>query len=188
MRNRIWQNLIRTKFQSIYLCHFNEFIRTCDKVVGFFMAFTSSAGVAGWLIWANYPNVWACIIGASQVVNMVKPYLPYVKHEDLLGDNYIFLEEIHLKIDKLWSNIERDKISEDEAHDLFYEILEEENAFLQKTKGLKVATLPWIEKKAREEWGDYLYINYHVLIESSDGKDSYRNTNSEAKSQEYSPA
>lgn len=184
MRNRIWQNLIRTKYQSIYLCHFNEFVRRLDKGISVFMAITSSAGVAGWLIWANYPQAWACIIGFSQFINVVKPFLPYVKNEELLSENYIFLNEIHLKFDKLWSKLQRDKINEDEAEELLYEILEKENKFISKTKGIKVPDLEWIEKKARFEWGNYLYINYNVIIDSSDGKET-NTTTAKTRSKEY---
>ena len=48
-----------------------------EEPINIFLAVTSSGSIGGWVIWDKYSFLWAFIIAASQVINVVKQFLPY---------------------------------------------------------------------------------------------------------------
>ena len=50
-----------------------------DRLLSVIIAIISSASVASWLIWQRWTFVWAAIIAISNILAILKPYLPYEK-------------------------------------------------------------------------------------------------------------
>lgn len=164
MRDKIWSNFIRTKYQALYLSHFNSYIRTFDRAVNIVLAITSSGSIGGWLIWKEYPYVWASILGVSQLINLVKPHLPYLKDKEQLAETYIFYETLHLDYERLWMEVE-DTENESSLTDKYFQLKDKELQVLDKLKNIKVNNYNKIETLARQEWAEYLRSNYNVIIQ-----------------------
>jgi hypothetical protein len=164
MREKIWSNFIRTKYQALYLCYFNAYIRTFDRVANIIIAIASSGTIGAWLIWKQYPIIWASILGISQVTNIIKPLLPYLKDKEALAESYIFYETLHLDYERLWIEYEADE-DEQTATSKYFQLKDKELQVIDKLKSIKVNNYKKIERLARTEWADYLQSNYNVTIQ-----------------------
>ncbi|MEQ9442396.1 MAG: hypothetical protein RIG62_25375 [Cyclobacteriaceae bacterium] len=164
MRDKIWYNFIRSKYQAIYLCYFNSYLRTIDRVLIIITTVSSSGSIGGWLIWTHVPYLWASILGVAQLINIIKPLLPYLKDKEQLSETYIFYETLHLDYEKLWIEFEA---SEDvnAASKKYFELKEKELQILGKLKNIRVNNYKKIERLARRDWAEYLSINYDVKVE-----------------------
>ncbi|MDW3192947.1 MAG: hypothetical protein R8G66_11305 [Cytophagales bacterium] len=164
MREKIWGNFIRTKYQALYLSHFNSYIRTFDRIANVTVAIASSGTIGAWLIWKEYPIVWASILGASQLTNIIKPFLPYLKDKQTLAESYIFYETLHLDYEKLWSEFETNE-DEKMATEKYFQLRDKELQILDKLKSIKVNNNKKVERLARNEWANFLSSNYNVTVE-----------------------
>jgi len=62
-----------------YFQLYNKKSTIIDRMLSIGIALISSASVASWLIWQNWTIIWAVIIGVSNILSIIKPYLPYEK-------------------------------------------------------------------------------------------------------------
>lgn len=164
MREKIWSNFIRTKYQALYLSHFNAHIRTFDRIANIIIAIASSGTIGAWLIWKQYPIIWASILGISQVINIIKPLLPYLKDKEALAESYIFYETLHLDYERLWIEYEADE-DEQTATSKYLQLKDKELQVIDKLKSIKVNNYKKIERLARIEWANYLQSNYNVTVQ-----------------------
>jgi hypothetical protein len=63
---------------------------------------TSSASIGAWAVWQEFQIVWAIIIAASNVLNIIKPYFPYSKYIKELSENALSMQNLHLDYERLW--------------------------------------------------------------------------------------
>ena len=146
------------------MSHFNSYVRAFDRGFNITVAIASSTSIGGWLIWQQIPYLWASILAIAQIVNIVKPFLPYLKDKEQLAETYIFYETIHVDYEKLWTEYESSK-NESEASEKYFKLKDKELIILDRLKNIRVNNYKKIEKLARPEWADYLLINYNVKAE-----------------------
>lgn len=72
-----WKELYQTKFHTEYIELFLQKSENWDKRLNIFIAICSSASIAAWAIWKENYWIWTTIIAASQVIQAIKPFLPY---------------------------------------------------------------------------------------------------------------
>lgn len=65
-----------------------------------FLAITSSASIGGWAIGDEYSMIWGFVIAASQVVNVIKGFLPFQKRAKDIGSLNIEQEKLALQEDR----------------------------------------------------------------------------------------
>ena len=73
---RLYQDLVKAKY---YFQFYKGQAARTDRILSIIIAIISSASVASWLIWKDLTILWAIIIGASNILTILKPYLPYEK-------------------------------------------------------------------------------------------------------------
>src|SRR5207253_825824 len=92
-QEKFWELIKQVRFELYYI---DEYIRDTNRTeswVNGTMAVASNASIGGWVIWKDLSLVWAGIIAASQVINALRPLLPYTKRLKLL-------QEIHGELSK----------------------------------------------------------------------------------------
>src|SRR5580704_18660356 len=52
----------------------------------------SSGGIAGWVVWKDYPFLWSAIIAAAQLLDATKNVFPFAKEHKAASDLTIALE------------------------------------------------------------------------------------------------
>jgi hypothetical protein len=80
-------NLVKAKY---YFQFYKTNAALIDRIISIIIAVISSASVASWLIWQRWTFVWAAIIALSNLLTILKPYLPYEKRVSAV--NYMLPE------------------------------------------------------------------------------------------------
>ena len=76
-QRRYWKELFELRVHVNYLEKYMEQSEFIDKFINFFLAVTSNGSICSWVIWKEYNYIWAGIIAASQLINVLKQFLPY---------------------------------------------------------------------------------------------------------------
>lgn len=79
LQERYWKELVQLKFENFYLDEYLNHSYKLDNTINIITAISSSGSIAGWAIWNDLMIVWSIIIAVSQVINAIKPYLPFSK-------------------------------------------------------------------------------------------------------------
>jgi hypothetical protein len=162
MRDKTWHSMIAAKYKAIYLSYFNAFVRNGDRLLEAVVVITSSGGIGGWLVWVHIPYLWASMIGAAQIVKLLKPLLPFLKDMDDLADIYFFYEELHLEYEKLWMVLEVEGCTEEEITRRYFALRDHELEHQKKIRHFKVPRYKKLDKKTEADWKEYLRLNYQL--------------------------
>ena len=117
MRNKIWYSLVDCKTNEFYTSFVRRYYQWCEWILNSFLVLTTSASVAAWAIWDNLFILWAIIIGISQVLMLLKPFLLFPKYIKVYGDKNMIYQTLTWELEKLWYNYHNDKITEERAYE-----------------------------------------------------------------------
>lgn len=120
IRDKIWSLINDSKYKEYCIGFKVEQFQHRDRNINLFLALTSSGSIAGWAVWDKYYFLWAIIIAASQIINVIKPYFPFHKYIKDLNSKLIKIENINLDFEQLWFSLQTDKISEDKAEKQYF--------------------------------------------------------------------
>ena len=100
--------------------HFNRCV-TINRWLTISMAIISSGSVATWAIWKQLPVLWMALVMGSQIVSVIKDYLPYRKRINELSDLKCQLTFIYTEIEEKWLQVSDGTFNEHEINDLIYQ-------------------------------------------------------------------
>lgn len=162
MRRRIWGNLTNIKFKAIYTNECSGLASRVGSVYSFILAFTSASSVATWVIWEKYPVIWASIVGVSQVLHVLKPYIRFIKHEkDFLEMSFEF-EWLYLSYEKLWYDYENQRKNQDEIAQQLNECRQKELSIEEKHKQVRLPHWKWLTKKSQVKVNTVLNVHFNL--------------------------
>lgn len=118
VRDCYWYSFAEMVYKKYYLETYKQRSIKYDKIISGFLVFASSSGIAGWAFWGKYQFVWAFIIGASQVISLIKPYMHF--KEQIIAINYCLpdLQKTLIEMEKVWKqtdNMEKSDIIKAQA-------------------------------------------------------------------------
>jgi hypothetical protein len=119
---RYWQELIDLKRDCFYVDRYLSKTEHIDRAINIFLAFTSSAAIAGWALWQHVGFLWALLIAGSQVVNAARPWLPFsrrLKALSMLSPEYSALSII---AERDWYAVASGELTEAEIHARYIEL------------------------------------------------------------------
>jgi hypothetical protein len=105
-----------------------------------FLAIAASSSIAGWAIVQQYAVIWATIVAASQVLQVVKEYLPYKNRLKALAGLSIELNALSLVAEDQWFKVCNAGMYDDDIHDLRIVLKKKKAAAVQ--KAFPIAGLP----------------------------------------------
>lgn len=117
-QNRYWDVFATIKRDAIYINRCHGSVEATDRWISIFSAVTSSAAIASWAVWSQYSFLWGVIIAASQVLNAVKPYLPYKARLKALSNFGPDLDALALTAETDWFKVSRGMLRDDEIYGL----------------------------------------------------------------------
>ena len=79
--------------------------------------------------------IWGIIIAASQVVTVIKNFLPYKTRMKSLSGLRDEFEELVLFTERKWFPVSEGKLTEEEIHELQFEVRERKSRALKKQVG-----------------------------------------------------
>jgi len=122
MRGKIWTTLCNVKFKSFILSMLVDKFQKRERNINIFLAVASSTSIAAWAVWNVYPFLWSGIIALSQILTLIKPYIPYFKYVKELNEKLLRAENMNLELEKLWYKLDNKKISDDDAATDYFEL------------------------------------------------------------------
>ena len=135
-QEKYWTEMVQLKAHVLYLDEYLVRTERMDRTISMFLAIASSASIGTWAVWQKYQLVWAFIIAFSQVLNAVKPYLPYKKRLETLSGLRRDFEEILLLVERRWYDVAEGNLSQEQIHELHSEIREKKSRAQHKHLGL----------------------------------------------------
>ncbi|MEG1998136.1 MAG: hypothetical protein RR051_06800 [Clostridiales bacterium] len=75
--NQYWTFLTDLRFQIDYHDLYAHHARTINGWLSGISIFLSSAAIAAWSIWSQYPLAWSALVALGQILQVIKPLLPY---------------------------------------------------------------------------------------------------------------
>ena len=127
MRERIWTELTQAKFNVEFTALYSERQRALLRYFNIGVLSFSTAGVMGWPIWDELPVIACVIIAAVSLLRLLQPHL--VMSDKLLNSLdriHRYYTEFSNNLEKLWYDLESDRITEKQATDKFYKLKQTE--------------------------------------------------------------
>ncbi len=115
MRSKIWYSLVHTKTNEYYTSKVTRYYQWSEWFLNSFLVIATSSGIAAWIIWDSLEFVWIIIIGLSQILTLLKPFLLFPKYVQTYNEKNVLLQQLCWDLEKLWYNFEKNNINEDEA-------------------------------------------------------------------------
>ncbi|MEW6349057.1 MAG: hypothetical protein AB1646_08335 [Thermodesulfobacteriota bacterium] len=123
-QERYWRELHQIKTHVIYLDEYFLRSEAIDTKVDAVLAVVSSGSIGGWAVWQQYQTLWALIIAASQVVTVLRRFLPYKKRLQMIPGLRRELEELFLFAEKRWYDVSEGILTQQQIHKLQCDIRE----------------------------------------------------------------
>ena len=123
----------------------------------------SSAGIMGWKFWDNLPLIACIIIACISLLKLLQPHL-IMNEKQLknLDDIQRFYSDYYNKIEKLWYDFESDRITEEEATNIFFTLKSLEidiNPIVSETIKSKPKKIIQKCKKNSDEYFEQIFNN-----------------------------
>lgn len=120
VQEKYWKLMVQMKAWIFYLDIYSEESYKWDRRINVFTALVSSASIASWAIWTKYSFLWGLAIAISQVINAIKPILPFSRRIDVIGKMYPRIVDLYNEIDRKWFNVSDGSLTAVEINDLIY--------------------------------------------------------------------
>ncbi len=154
--------MYQLKVHINYIESYLESSEFTDRSINIFLAIASSSSICGWAIWQQYDFVWAFIIALSQLVTVIKRFLPYrARIKPLAGILHEF-EEIMIYAELKWFDVSEGNLTDEEVHKLQFKVKSSKSKSLKKFLPLK--TLPLASKRfiKAEEVATKYFENFYA--------------------------
>ncbi|WP_067151369.1 hypothetical protein [Pseudotamlana agarivorans] len=123
MRNRIWAELTQSKHNIEFASKYSDRQRFILRIFNIGILAFSSAGIMGWKIWENLPLIACILITGVSLLRLLQPHL-IMNEKQLknLDDIHKFYTEYYNKIEKLWYDFESNRVTEEQATNIFFKL------------------------------------------------------------------
>jgi hypothetical protein len=159
-QGRYWQELYDLKSHSYYIEEYLNRTEHLNRLVNMWLAIASSSSIGAWVIWRDYGVVWGFIIAASQVINAIKPFLPYRARLGALSGLSHDLEELFIQTEMRWFEVSQGLLAPEEINKLQYDTRLKKHKVYKKHLGdlalpEKESYLRIAEKNAAQHFRNY---------------------------------
>ena len=107
-----WQELQQLKARVICARLYRNQLGRRVRAVELVRAVASSGAIGGWVIWHDYPLVWASIIAAAQVLDATKGVFAFNKLHRGAADLAVAMEVIWIDAETEWAAIYAGDVAE----------------------------------------------------------------------------
>ena len=164
MREKIWAALVNLRYKGYLIDLLVNAFQRWDRNINIFLALTSSGSIAAWAIWKKYEITWGIIIAMSQIVTVIKPYFPYYKYVKELNAKSLKIENLNIEFERLWDKLQRGKLDEDQAADIYYSLQKEGNEYFNFNDETVFLVTKKMKLKANVSMKLFLKSNYNIAI------------------------
>ncbi|HWE07139.1 MAG TPA: hypothetical protein VG274_10545 [Rhizomicrobium sp.] len=116
-RELYWRQLAQLKADNVYIRLYRDDRSGWVSRLGILRAVASSGSIAAWAIWREYAFVWALVIAASQVADVLKDVFPFARQYQAAGEYMLTLDRLLIDAEMEWSKVFRGDYPEDDILD-----------------------------------------------------------------------
>jgi hypothetical protein len=145
---QFWQDMVTLRRDARYVDLCLARTERMDRGIKAFLAIAASSSIAGWAIVQQYAVFWGAIVATSQVIQVVKEYLPYKNRLKALAGLSVELNALSLLAEDQWYKVSNGGLYEDDIHDLRIALKKKKASAVQ--KAFPVAGLPENKKLANK--------------------------------------
>jgi hypothetical protein len=156
MQERYWNKMTDKRYRVYYISEYYDRCVRVLRIINIFLAVTSSGAIAAWVIWKEFPVIWAGVIALSQVITAVKPYLPFEKRIEGMNEIINQFSVICNEMEAKWLYVSKGSLTEEEINDLYYDFEKR-----------------WADVEATSLKGDSIPINDKIATIANEKKDQY---------------
>jgi hypothetical protein len=155
MKKQFRKLLLEMEYHVLYMEKYIAHATNINNLVIASGLLVSGTGIAGWALWQQFPWAWSIIIGLGQVLQIIKPFLPYTKRIDVLSEMYFDVKDIETDMEKAWQANERLKEKADWSK--VSEFKERYEAIQRRRNVVYIPTINHLDKTAAKK--SRMYIN-----------------------------
>jgi hypothetical protein len=163
MREKIWYEMTQIKYGDSYLSLYISLQYQIKKYFKISTLIFSGSGILGWKLWQPIAWIALVLIAVVQLLSLIENQL--IRNDEEIN-KISKLRELYVKyfnkLEKLWVDLEQNKIDEKKASDIFFQNRKIDQEKIESLDNkLKIRKLKTIEKRADLETRQYfnLYKN-----------------------------
>ncbi|PTX94434.1 hypothetical protein [Opitutus sp. ER46] len=165
MQERYWRLLIQLKADAVYTGCYVERSEAWDNGIAMFSALVSSGSISAWAVWKKFDWLWALLVAASQVLNVVKQYLPFKKRILPVRAIAYAYEEIFLKAESRWFDVAQGNLTEAEINEMISDLkVDQLRAWKKGVGNLTVPISSGVRKKSDLLTAEYFRQTYSMSV------------------------
>jgi hypothetical protein len=111
-----WKQFAQLKAASICIRLYRNRLARRVRAVELVKAIGSGGAIAGWVVWKDWPLLWAGIIAAAQFLDATKHVFPFARLHGSASDLTVCLELRCIDAEVEWESIYPGKISDEGRH------------------------------------------------------------------------
>jgi len=117
LRNQIWAKLCDIKYRAIYTSDCETRFSFYENAYELLIALFTTSTIVGWSVWQQLPLLWGGIVGAMQVLQVVRRFIPYFKSNKERLEASVQFEALYGKYKRLMNDIDYHGLSESKVED-----------------------------------------------------------------------
>lgn len=126
-QSQYWQELKQLKFEVLYLDLYYQRTEKINRNIDIFLALVSSGSIGAWAVWQDLTLIWTVLIAASQIISVVKHFLPYRRRQTNLNRHIWSLQQIFSNAEQNWYSVIEGELEDKEIHNLTTKYRKEKN-------------------------------------------------------------
>ena len=109
-----WKQLVEIKIVAAYVRRYRDEQSWWITRLGLLKAIGTSGTIGAWGLWKDYAFVWAVVLGATQLIDAAKDYIPQTKNRRNASEFVSALESVIIDARFEWHSVFEGKYTPDE--------------------------------------------------------------------------
>lgn len=122
IRNKIWYFLVDAKTNELLSGLIAKKYKQRDLHTNILLVIATSSSIGGWSLWQSFALIWAIIIGLSQLITVLKPYLLFPKYVKVFSEKGLKWQFLTVDLEELWYEVNNYMIDSDKASERFFKL------------------------------------------------------------------
>lgn len=107
MRDKFWALYTELKHKQLYYSFYQQSSKFLNGIISGICLVASCGSIAAWEFWDKHPAIWAAIIAIAQLIQAIKPLLPFSQQIVALKFLNPELSKLMIEIDRSWDDVNR---------------------------------------------------------------------------------
>jgi len=157
-----WQELVMLKVIACYVRRYRDRQAWWINKIGLFKAIVTSGTIGAWAIWKDYAFIWGILLGATQILDASKDYIPQTKNRRSASEFVATIENIIIEARFEWFEIFHGKYPADEIMDRWRKLAKLLNEAESKCFPDGLPSDPTRQRLAEQDANTYFQTYYGV--------------------------